>query len=94
MRARPEDQGTGKSDELSGMIKRLGNINNEVGVFYMNQATSLFKQQQLAEEREEALNRLFDLSMRHLQEGVDNFASVSDFVNQALLRANCGRLCR
>ena len=59
------------------------------------QASSLARQ--LSSDKSlppDAISDLLEKSRRHLEEGVDNFASLADAVNQALLLSNLGRLNR
>eukprot|EP00092_Neocalanus_flemingeri_P040206 GFUD01043793.1.p1 GENE.GFUD01043793.1~~GFUD01043793.1.p1 ORF type:complete len:663 (+),score=225.82 GFUD01043793.1:208-1989(+) len=89
--------------ELAGrqdisLIRRLANVENELGVFYMNQATALV--QKISDNQELALTAmagaqdLFNYSRKYLNQGIAKFESISDLSNHALLLSNSGRLSR
>lgn len=69
--------------------KRLGNIENELGVYYMNQAIKLYDNEE-NDGGQEALNK----SLEHLKIGLEAFEDVQDKANMALLNSNMGRLMR
>ncbi|XP_053594409.1 erythroid differentiation-related factor 1 [Microplitis demolitor] len=77
------------------LIRRLGNVHNELGVLYMNQATS--KYQQIDQDESAAVVEVIGLltkSHKHLEAGVEAFEISRDDVNLALLHSNTGRLMR
>lgn len=74
------------------LLKRLANVNNELGVFYMNQASNLARQ--LKSERWDVVSDVLRKSDDHLQEGVSHFKTLGDSVNQALVLSNLGRFKR
>ena len=89
--------------ELSGakdvsLVKRLANVENELGVFYMNQATALVQKisdnQELAVTAMAGAQDLFKYSRKYLDQGIAKFESISDLANTALLLSNSGRLSR
>jgi len=89
--------------ELTGtkdisLVKRLANVENELGVFYMNQATALVQKisdnQELAVTAMAGAQDLFNYSRKYLNQGIAKFESISDLANTALLLSNSGRLSR
>uniref|UniRef100_A0A8C1UBM1 Erythroid differentiation regulatory factor 1 n=1 Tax=Cyprinus carpio TaxID=7962 RepID=A0A8C1UBM1_CYPCA len=77
------------------VLKRLGNIRNEMGVFYMNQAAAMQAEKQgggrsvcMAEQE------LWKKSFSCFEKGMQDFNAISDSVNTALLLCNIGRLMR
>ena len=86
-------------DEHS-LKRRLGNVKNELGVFYMNQSTALVQGINSEEQSEVTVSTLCaaeDLlinSRKFLQEGIELFESIQDSANIALLMSNSGRLWR
>jgi len=87
---------TGTKDE--SLVKRLANVENELGVFYMNQATALVQKisdnQELAVTAMAGAQDLFNYSRKYLNQGIAKFESISDLANTALLLSNSGRLSR
>lgn len=71
--------------------RHWGNICNELGVFYMNQAMKLLQENGKINE---AIITLWDKSFRNLETGITTFNSVGDVANVALLNSNLGRLMR
>jgi len=85
--------------ERLSLERRLANVENELGVFYMNQATALV--QRISQDQEEVAvpamagaHDLFNYSRRHLNKGIARFQAISDTPNIALLLSNSGRLSR
>ncbi|CAD6239249.1 GSCOCG00008661001-RA-CDS [Cotesia congregata] len=77
------------------LIRRLGNIHNELGVLYMNQATSKYQQVDQEDSTPVAeVTSLLTKSCQHLEAGVKAFETSKDDVNLALLHSNSGRLMR
>jgi len=80
------------------LVKRLANVENELGVFYMNQATALVQKisdnQELAVTAMAGAQDLFNYSRKYLNQGIAKFESISDLANTALLLSNSGRLSR
>lgn len=72
------------------LMRRLGNVHNELGVLYMNQAASLFQERRNPDDFEGLLAQ----SQHHLEQGVQAFEAVNDVANKALLLSNTGRLMR
>lgn len=66
------------------LLRRLGNIHNEIGVYHMHQANA----------NSEAFSEHYNKSLNHLQNGIKIFENVRDISNLALLYSNMGRLMR
>ncbi|KAJ8686309.1 hypothetical protein QAD02_022103 [Eretmocerus hayati] len=84
-----------KQDENT-LYRRLGNIHNELGVLYMNEASlrnnrgeDLMDKEHLKDEKN-PIKR----SLMHLETGIHMFEQVRDEANLALLHCNSGRLMR
>nr|CAD7454164.1 unnamed protein product [Timema tahoe] len=75
----------------TNLWRRLGNIENELGVLYMNQAASKV---QAATSNSSELIQLFQNSLKHLESGILAFRKVQDQGNLSLLHSNIGRLMR
>uniref|UniRef100_A0A8C1SIC2 Erythroid differentiation regulatory factor 1 n=1 Tax=Cyprinus carpio TaxID=7962 RepID=A0A8C1SIC2_CYPCA len=73
-------------EQLGQVLKRLGNIRNEMGVFYMNQAAAIL--------RVVCKQELWKKSFSCFEKGMQDFNAISDSVNTALLLCNIGRLMR
>ncbi|XP_031843039.1 erythroid differentiation-related factor 1 isoform X2 [Nomia melanderi] len=83
--------------DRNNLLRRLGNIHNELGVLYMNQAGTRYQQENLNEEMSGAdddVTALLARSLNHLEAGVKAFETVHDEANLALLHSNTGRLMR
>uniref|UniRef100_A0A6V7IA57 Erythroid differentiation-related factor 1 n=1 Tax=Bracon brevicornis TaxID=1563983 RepID=A0A6V7IA57_9HYME len=76
------------------LIRRVGNIHNELGVLYMNQASAKYQQDDNQSDRRESINWFLSQSMHHLELGIKAFEGVHDEANLALLHSNTGRLMR
>ncbi|KAM3913232.1 erythroid differentiation-related factor 1 isoform 1-T1 [Leptodactylus fuscus] len=81
-------------EQQNQVLKRLGNIRNEIGVFYMNQAAAL--QTERSENRGVSSTEqdLWKKSFSSFERGISNFDSIEDTTNTALLLCNMGRLMR
>lgn len=79
-------------DDKNNLLRRLGNIHNELGVLYMNQAAAKYQQNDSEESSDVTL--LLTRSLTHLEAGVKAFETVRDEANLALLHSNSGRLMR
>lgn len=94
-----DDRNISKEDETS-LKRRLGNVNNELGVFFMNQATTLAQNFGLEEASDvltstlRATEDLLKRSKEYLKEGIQIFEAIKDSANIALLLSNSGRLWR
>nr|XP_027218733.1 erythroid differentiation-related factor 1-like isoform X4 [Penaeus vannamei] len=73
------------------LSRRLGNICNELGVMYMNQASKLCEENDIGFQ---AAEELWQRSAEVLNRGITNFTRVGDVTNIALLHSNTGRLLR
>ncbi|XP_076295316.1 erythroid differentiation-related factor 1 [Lasioglossum baleicum] len=84
--------------DKNNLLRRLGNIHNELGVLYMNQAGTRCQQESLADESsgicDDEVSKLLARSLNHLEAGVKAFETVHDEANLALLHSNTGRLMR
>lgn len=85
--------------DRDNLQRRLGNIENELGVFYMNQAAVHYQKDVSSEkgdntEQKAKFKELFSESLKHLETGIKAFETVKDEANLALLHSNTGRLMR
>ncbi|XP_054975276.1 erythroid differentiation-related factor 1 isoform X2 [Sorex araneus] len=76
------------------ILKRMGNIRNEIGVFYMNQAAALQGERVVSKSVSAAEQQLWKKSFSCFEKGIHNFESIADAANAALLLCNTGRLMR
>lgn len=76
---------------MVNITKRLGNVKNELGVFYMNKAAALIDSgaEPSFQERE-----LWNKSFSNFERGIRTFEVIDDSANKALLLSNLGRLMR
>ncbi|XP_053306912.1 erythroid differentiation-related factor 1 isoform X1 [Spea bombifrons] len=81
-------------DQHTQVMKRLGNIRNEIGVFYMNQAAALQSERMGNKAVSSAEQDLWKKSFSCFEKGILNFESIRDATNIALLLCNMGRLMR
>ncbi|XP_017889932.1 erythroid differentiation-related factor 1 [Ceratina calcarata] len=82
--------------DRNNLLTRLGNIHNELGVLYMNQARTRYQQETTDDEtfNSSEVTELLDCSLSHLEAGVKAFETVHDEANLALLYSNTGSLMR
>ena len=83
------------SDE--SLTRRLANVENELGVFFMNQATALLNQagdKEMVEPAIAGARDLLNFSRKYLELGIAKFESIRDVSNTALLLSNTGKLSR
>ncbi|XP_043265831.1 erythroid differentiation-related factor 1 [Colletes gigas] len=83
--------------DKNNLLRRLGNIHNELGVLYMNQAGTRYQQESTAGQTSESSSDVIALltrSLTHLEAGVKAFETVHDEANLSLLHSNTGRLMR
>ncbi|XP_064116065.1 erythroid differentiation-related factor 1-like [Macrobrachium nipponense] len=73
------------------LLRRLGNVCNELGVMYMNQSAKLCEEENVGFE---ASKELWSKSAELLNRGIEAFTQVGDIPNVALLHSNTGRLMR
>uniref|UniRef100_A0A672TTL1 Erythroid differentiation regulatory factor 1 n=1 Tax=Strigops habroptila TaxID=2489341 RepID=A0A672TTL1_STRHB len=76
------------------VLKRMGNIRNEIGVFYMNQAAAVQTERVVSKTVSTTEQQLWKKSFSCFEEGIQNFESIDDATNAALLLCNTGRLMR
>ncbi|MED6293210.1 Erythroid differentiation- factor 1 [Characodon lateralis] len=82
------------SNQLSQLLKRLGNIRNEMGVYYMNQAAAMQTEKQVKKSVSAAEQDLWRKSFSLFEKGMKDFETIRDITNTALLLCNTGRLMR
>ncbi|XP_046431466.1 erythroid differentiation-related factor 1 isoform X1 [Neodiprion fabricii] len=80
-------------NDKNNLLRRLGNIHNELGVLYMNQA-ACHQQEESTDDTTTDVATLLNQSLTHLEAGVKTFEAVHDEANLALLHSNSGRLMR
>ncbi|KAK3590013.1 hypothetical protein CHS0354_041036 [Potamilus streckersoni] len=83
----------GQQDIIGSLMKRLGNAQNEMGVWYMQQAQTLLQSEGGSQPAIE-MEILWRKSSNMIQQGIHTFEIAADVVNQALLHSNMGRLMR
>uniref|UniRef100_A0A1A8HWY9 Chromosome 10 open reading frame 137 n=1 Tax=Nothobranchius kuhntae TaxID=321403 RepID=A0A1A8HWY9_NOTKU len=89
-----EDSKDQPSDQLSQVLKRLGNIRNEMGVYYMNQAAAMQTEKEVRSSVSAAEQELWKKSFGFFEKGMKDFEAIGDITNTALLLCNTGRLMR
>ncbi|XP_028279587.1 erythroid differentiation-related factor 1 [Parambassis ranga] len=82
------------SDQLAQVLKRLGNIRNEIGVYYMNQAAAMQTEKEVKTSVSIAEQEMWKKSFSFFEKGMKNFEAIGDNTNTALLLCNTGRLMR
>uniref|UniRef100_A0AAQ5YJN7 Erythroid differentiation regulatory factor 1 n=1 Tax=Amphiprion ocellaris TaxID=80972 RepID=A0AAQ5YJN7_AMPOC len=82
------------SDQLAQVLKRLGNIRNEMGVFYMNQAAAMQTEKEAKKSVSVAEQEMWKKSFAFFEKGMNDFEAIGDSTNTALLLCNTGRLMR
>uniref|UniRef100_A0A3P8SC75 Erythroid differentiation regulatory factor 1 n=1 Tax=Amphiprion percula TaxID=161767 RepID=A0A3P8SC75_AMPPE len=82
------------SDQLAQVLKRLGNIRNEMGVFYMNQAAAMQTEKEAKKSVSVAEQEMWKKSFAFFEKGMNDFEAIEDSTNTALLLCNTGRLMR
>lgn len=82
------------SDQLAQVLKRLGNIRNEMGVYYMNQAAALQTEKEVKTSVSIAEQEMWKKSFAFFENGMKDFEAIRDSTNTALLLCNTGRLMR
>uniref|UniRef100_H3A848 Erythroid differentiation regulatory factor 1 n=1 Tax=Latimeria chalumnae TaxID=7897 RepID=H3A848_LATCH len=83
-----------KTEQLTQVLKRMGNIRNEIGVFYMNQAAAIQTERATSKGVSATEQELWKKSFACFEKGIQNFEAINDVTNTALLRCNTGRLMR
>ncbi|KAM7385459.1 hypothetical protein PAMP_001542 [Pampus punctatissimus] len=83
------------SDQLAQVLKRLGNIRNEMGVFYMNQSAAMQTEKEVKKSVVSgAEQEMWKKSFAFFEKGMKDFEAIRDSTNTALLLCNTGRLMR
>uniref|UniRef100_A0A3B4YFC4 Erythroid differentiation regulatory factor 1 n=1 Tax=Seriola lalandi dorsalis TaxID=1841481 RepID=A0A3B4YFC4_SERLL len=82
------------SDQLAQVLKRLGNIRNEMGVYYMNQAAAMQTEKEAKKSVSVAEQEMWKKSFAFFEKGMRDFEAIADSTNTALLLCNTGRLMR
>uniref|UniRef100_A0A3Q3N0L0 Erythroid differentiation regulatory factor 1 n=1 Tax=Mastacembelus armatus TaxID=205130 RepID=A0A3Q3N0L0_9TELE len=82
------------SDQLAQVLKRLGNIRNEMGVYYMNQAAAMQTEKEVKKSVSVAEQEMWKKSFAFFEKGMKDFEAIEDSTNTALLLCNTGRLMR
>ncbi|XP_041803305.1 erythroid differentiation-related factor 1 isoform X1 [Chelmon rostratus] len=82
------------SDQLAQVLKRLGNIRNEMGVYYMNQAAAMQTEKEVKKSVSLAEQEMWKKSFAFFEKGMKDFEAIGDSTNTALLLCNTGRLMR
>ncbi|XP_063818313.1 erythroid differentiation-related factor 1 [Pseudophryne corroboree] len=81
-------------EQQTQVLKRLGNVRNEIGVFYMNQAAAMQSARSGSKSVSSAEQELWKKSFSCFEKGIVNFEAIKDNTNIALLLCNSGRLMR
>ncbi|XP_057704944.1 erythroid differentiation-related factor 1 isoform X1 [Corythoichthys intestinalis] len=81
------------ADQLAQVLKRLGNIRNEMGVYYMNQAAAM-QTEQVKTSVSVAEQEVWKKSFAFFEKGMKDFEAIGDSTNKALLLCNTGKLMR
>ncbi|XP_034093834.1 erythroid differentiation-related factor 1 [Gymnodraco acuticeps] len=82
------------SDQLAQVLKRLGNIRNEMGVYFMNQAAAMQTEKEVKKSVSGAEQEMWKKSFSYFEKGMKDFEAIEDSTNSALLLCNTGRLMR
>ncbi|XP_019124816.2 erythroid differentiation-related factor 1 [Larimichthys crocea] len=82
------------SDQLAQVLKRLGNIRNEMGVYYMNQAAAMQTEKEAKKSVSVAEQEMWKKSFAFFEKGMTDFEAIGDSTNTSLLLCNTGRLMR
>uniref|UniRef100_A0A673Y8Y4 Erythroid differentiation regulatory factor 1 n=1 Tax=Salmo trutta TaxID=8032 RepID=A0A673Y8Y4_SALTR len=81
-------------EQLAQVLKRLGNIRNEIGVFYMNQAAAMQTEKEVKTSVSIAEQEIWKKSFSCFEKGMKDFEAIEDSTNTSLLLCNTGRLMR
>uniref|UniRef100_UPI00398E8FB0 erythroid differentiation-related factor 1 isoform X3 n=1 Tax=Pristiophorus japonicus TaxID=55135 RepID=UPI00398E8FB0 len=88
------DQKVHVVEQHTQVLKRLGNSRNEVGVFYMNQAAAVQTEGTASKGITAVEQELWKKSFSYFEKGIQDFETIEDETNAALLLCNTGRLMR
>lgn len=80
------------ASDVFSFAKRLGNVCNEMGVFFMSKASAVMEEGGADWKRK--FVELYQISQQHLEEGRSVFRTINDNVNLALLSCNLAKLHR
>ncbi|XP_061915162.1 erythroid differentiation-related factor 1-like isoform X2 [Entelurus aequoreus] len=80
-------------DQLAQVLKRLGNIRNEMGVYYMNQSAAM-QTEKVKTSVSVAEQDMWKKSFAFFEKGMKDFEAIGDSTNKALLLCNTGKLMR
>ncbi|CAF3023383.1 unnamed protein product [Rotaria sp. Silwood2] len=87
-----QNLGDHDKQRLHLLIKRLGNVRNEMGVYWMNQCAQAIKNSD--QETTKDIKDLFRKCFENFDAGIHAFEKINDISNIALLHSNLGRLMR
>ena len=76
------------------MKKRLANLKNELGTFYLNICSKLMKYEEENLSLLRNIEKFLQKSYEYFLEGIKCFEEIDDYSNCALLTANCAKLMR
>ncbi|KAJ3610458.1 hypothetical protein NHX12_022550 [Muraenolepis orangiensis] len=82
------------AEQLGQVLKRRGNVLNEMGVFYMNQAAAMQTEKEGKTCVSVPEQEIWKKSFSCFQKGMQDFEAMEDRTNAALLLCNTGRLMR
>ncbi|XP_069548926.1 erythroid differentiation-related factor 1 isoform X1 [Brachyistius frenatus] len=82
------------SEQLAQVLKRLGNIRNEMGVYHMNQAAAVQTEKEVKKSVSVAEQEMWKKSFSFFEKGMKDFEAIGDRTNTSLLLCNTGRLMR
>ncbi|XP_063979735.1 erythroid differentiation-related factor 1 [Diachasmimorpha longicaudata] len=90
--------------DRTNLLRRIGNVHNELGILYMEQVSTESQQQQQSQNNVTSdktsskdsldIGWFLTQSLHHFDSGIKTFESVCDEANIALLHSNKGRLMR
>ncbi|CAF0756223.1 unnamed protein product [Adineta ricciae] len=81
-----------EKERLRVLMKRLGNVRNEMGVYWMNRCAQAIKT--CDQDGTKEIKELFRKSFESFDAGIQAFEKIHDISNVALLNSNLGRLMR
>ncbi|XP_059803689.1 erythroid differentiation-related factor 1 isoform X1 [Hypanus sabinus] len=88
------DQKVHVMEQHMQVLKRLGNSRNEIGVYYMNQAAAIQTEGTARKSITALEQELWKKSFSYFEKGIQDFETIEDATNTALLLCNTGRLMR
>lgn len=78
-------------ERLNLLLKRLGNVRNEFGVYWMKHCAQALRS---SNQDSNTIKEYFRKSFDNFELGIVNFDKIHDLTNVALLNSNLGRLMR